>query len=68
MSDRKRKFMYLVIDLLNQGIKPTPKLLNERLGRTYRQQLDTWECICRVKLMEIFGYTLQSNGRWEIDG
>lgn len=63
---RKMAFLNLVIDLLDQGIKPTPKELNERLGRQNRQQLNVWECVCRVRLMEIYGYTLQPNGRWEL--
>lgn len=68
LSDSKEKFMYTVINFLDKGIKPTPKKLNEELGRQNRQQFTAWECVCRVELMKFYGYSRQKNGRWELNG
>lgn len=66
INKQKRTFIRIVLELLENGYKPTPKRLNVLMNRTDRQNLSAWECKCRVHLMQIFGYTLQPNGRWEI--
>lgn len=56
------------VALLEMGIKPTPSLINQAMGRLPSNNLNGKETRIRVRLLTEYGYEYVTNGqrwRWE---
>ena len=67
LQPHQKKFWDTVEAILKMGITPTPKVVNEALGKYPRTSWNGPLCKIRAQLLKKYGYRLTLNGhsyRW----
>lgn len=58
MQPHQKKFYDTVKEILEMGITPTPRVVNEALGKPVRQSWNGPLCQIRTSLLREYGYEL----------
>jgi len=64
LQPHQKKFWDIVEAILQMGITPTPRVVNEALGKPIRTSWNGTLCRIRAQLLDKYGYELVQKSRW----